>query len=338
MDSVKPKKQALVAIDGVAYHTECIRSMCYGKVMGGNRVRCPLCGYERQPEDRILPDWQCPKCRGKYPNLPKSEAPDPDGVVGELSQRAPGIHRVLRIAIGLVAVAMFCSYWFKGAKISPSAILSELYQEPKQTKTEREEFRIQYQQRSYVVRPVARYELWGLVVSHNNIKAFSDIYHDSNSLDTKDLCVIWGRNVKTKDFHKVSFKSGAFTCYFRYGGGVRFDKRRLSNNHLITDSDDIRRQIANVRIGDQVHLQGLLVDYRYAKSRTRWRRTSRTRLDTENGACEVMFVERIKVLVRGTPLWYFLYTLSKWLLVVLLLAKFALTLVEAYAPRFNASG
>ncbi len=50
------------------------------------------------------------------------------------------------------------------------------------------------------MRPVADFELWGLVVSHNNPTAFYDIYHDRNSVDTRDLGVIWGENLRSADF------------------------------------------------------------------------------------------------------------------------------------------
>lgn len=162
--------------------------------------------------------------------------------------------------------------------------------------------------------PVASYEQWGLVVSHNNIHSVADIYHDSTSVDTKDLCVIWGSNLEGDDFREVEFKSGSWTCYFRYPMGVKFVHHELGNNHLITDDPEVREQIAQVKIGDQIHLKGLLVDYQMDDWESFWRRSSTVRTDS---GCEVIFVEDLEVLERGTPGWYTAYRLGKVLIVVL---------------------
>lgn len=69
------------------------------------------------------------------------------------------------------------------------------------------------------------------------------------SLDTKDVCVIWGDNVATEDFHRVKFWNGPWTCNWRYPDGVRATASQVSNNHLITQSDAIRQTIARVRVG-----------------------------------------------------------------------------------------
>ena len=133
--------------------------------------------------------------------------------------------------------------------------------------------------------PVATYELWGLVVSHNNIHSVADIYHDSTSVDTKDLCVIWGANLEDSDYQRVDFKSGPWTCYFSYPGDARFDHTALGNNHLITDDPWMRRVLDDVRVGDQIRLAGLLVNYQMDDWQGFWRRTSTTRDDS---GCEAL--------------------------------------------------
>jgi hypothetical protein len=146
---------------------------------------------------------------------------------------------------------------------------------------------------------VADYELWGLVVSHNEITSVADIYHDRSSVDTKDLCVVWGENLSRDDYRAVEFESGPFTCYFRFAEGVPFDTTGASNNHLITDRPEVRRAIAQVRIGDQVHLRGLLVDYQMDDWEDFWRHEP----VREDSGCEVIYTERWKCCC-GTPGWY----------------------------------
>jgi hypothetical protein len=101
------------------------------------------------------------------------------------------------------------------------------------------------------------------------------------------------------------------------------------NNHLITADQRIRDRIDAVRIGDQIHLKGLLVNYSARRMPHAWRMTSTTRNDSGNGACEVVFVEAIDILQHGTPGWYTTYTLGWWSLLLLLVLKGGLLLREA---------
>jgi hypothetical protein len=211
---------------------------------------------------------------------------------------------------GLLLVAL--GSWRRGRLEPPAAILPALLRPPLQTATERGPFEFQYRGRACRVRPVASYELWGLVVTHNDIESVADIYHDRSSVDTKDLCVVWGDNLRREDYRRVKFWSGPFTCYFRIPDGARFALDGAANNHLIADRPEIRDAIAGVRVGDQVHLRGLLVDYQMDDWEGFWRRTSQARNDSD---CEVLFVESLAVLRRGTPGWYLAHRLG-WVVLI----------------------
>jgi hypothetical protein len=199
------------------------------------------------------------------------------------------------------ALMLALASWRSGWLPAPARIAAGMLQAPAQTPTARAPFEFDYRGRACRVRPVASYELWGLVVSHNDIKSVADIYHDRSSVDTKDLCVVWGDNLRRDDYRRVKFWSGPFTCYFRIPNGVAFALDGAGNNHLITDRPEVRRAIAGVRIGDQVHLRGLLVDYQMDDWEDFWRRSSTARNDSD---CEVVFVQSLEVLRRGTPGWY----------------------------------
>ncbi len=217
------------------------------------------------------------------------------------------------IALGLVAM-LILSWKQKGDFPPPAEVEPVLLQAPVQEATEREPFEFAHEGHTVRVRPVADYELWGLVVSHNDISSVADIYHDSSSVDTKDLCVVWGKNLQSGTLDKVEFESGPWTCYFSYPPGVRLDGRELSNNHLITDQEPLRDRLDDVRVGDQIHLKGALVDYQLDDWGEFWRSSSRVRTDGGNGACEVLFFDELEILVRGTPFWYGLFNLTLFLL------------------------
>jgi len=249
-------------------------------------------------------------------------------------EKIPRVQRRLTIVLGSLLLLTVTEWVNRGSFVDAADVLAPLRWDPIQTETTRRPFSFDYAGEIYNVEPVANYELWGLVVSHNNPDGFGDIYHDDKSVDTRDLCVIWGWNLQNDDFHRVEFDSGSWTCYFRNPGGVEFDPSSLSNNHLITNSQSIRDQIDDVRIGDQIHVVGSLVNYQAASYPQFWRRSSTTRSDEGNGACEVVFVDQIEVLASGTPFWYAGFTFGSWMLLVLVLAKFALFGWEQVASRY----
>lgn len=216
--------------------------------------------------------------------------------------------------------------WRKGGLDGPAAIHPELLREPVQGPTERAPFSFEYRGKRCRVKPVASYELWGLVVSHNDVHSVADIYHDRSSVDTKDLCVVWGGNLERDDYRRATFSSGPWTCYVTWPAGVRVTMNQVSNNHLITDRPELRDAIARVQVGDQVHFAGLLVDYQMEDWETFWRRTSTTR---DDAGCEVVFVEQLDVLGRGTPGWYALWRLAESALVLLPIAWGIVFWIEA---------
>ena len=84
-----------------------------------------------------------------------------------------------------------------------------MFRVPEQTEIDDGTFDFTYKGQRVEVEPVADYEMWGLVVSHNNIKSIADIYHDSSSVDTKDLCVVWGDSLRNIAEALVSLRSAA---------------------------------------------------------------------------------------------------------------------------------
>lgn len=243
------------------------------------------------------------------------------------------VQRGLTVALLVCLALALAGRTTRRRLIGPERIDPALLQEPIQGETAREEFSLSYRGETYAVRPVASYELWGLVVSHNDPTALYDIYHDRNSVDTRDLGVIWGDNLRTDDYQRVRFRSVSFMLQWRYPRGVSFDAFSAGNNHLITDSDEVRRQIARVRVNDQVHLRGLLVDYAAASHPDWWRSTSRTRNDDGANACEVVFVEELTILRRGRVVEHAAWDVGKWVVLALLVGKAGLLLATLGGPR-----
>ncbi len=220
----------------------------------------------------------------------------------------------------IILIAIFAISFFQLKNLpTRDKILPSMMNEPVQaTSTVLDNFNFDYKNTNYSVKPIADYELWGLVVTVNNIKAWYNIYHDKDSVNLKDVCVIWGDNLTSDAYLGVHYKSGEWTCYTRWYGKLdgRFYGNKLSNNHLLSDSEQVRRIIKEVKIGDQIHLSGALVNYAKKGSRY-YRNSSLTRDDTGNGACETFFVQEAKILKKGRNAWHLLNTGSKHLFISL---------------------
>ena len=159
---------------------------------------------------------------------------------------------------------------------------------------------------TYTLTPRASYDISGLVVSQHRGDALFNLGHKVDPGNIKDICVVWGEAVTNGSYRKVKFTSGEFTCSYSWSGAVTplLDPEKTSNNHLIPANAAIASRIDAIHVGDQVRLTGLLVDYEVTKDRRDifTRRTSLTRTDTGNGACEILYVTDLSVLRRGNHL------------------------------------
>ncbi len=196
-------------------------------------------------------------------------------------------------------------------------IVSKLMNDPIQTETNREEFYYDYRDSKLHVIPLADYELWGLVVTKNDITKWYNVYSDKDQANMLDICVVWGENISSGVYNKVKFKSGEWTCYVKggntsYEDSKKFKGTKLSNNHLLSDDREVQKVINSIEIGDQIHIKGSLVAYgEEGSARQYYRSSSLVRTDTRNGACEVLFVDDIKILKKGMPLTVCSYIIKK---------------------------
>jgi hypothetical protein len=210
-----------------------------------------------------------------------------------------------------------------------AGILPPLLEEPVQEPTNERPFEFEHFGKHFSVYPVAEYTLRGIIVSHNDISAFSDIYHTKKSVDFRDICVLWGGNLTDDSFRTYTYWSEPWSCHMR-GGAKGFHLNAISNNHLLSDRAEVRNAIKEAQIGDQIELRGMLVNYHPTGASENVRRSSTTREDTGNGACEVVFVEEFNLLKRANSEWRRAYGLSLRLLVFALILKCALFLWVTY--------
>jgi hypothetical protein len=226
-----------------------------------------------------------------------------------------GLRSLARIVLPAAALALTVSFFLRNRLPDNALALEALLQNPVQTKEGvPEPFEVTRKDFTYTVTPLYSYELWGMIVSYHHSASFVDISHKqwNDYLNTKDVCVIWGRNIETGVYERMTFRNRDFTCFYRYPDretGELFTENALSNNHLLPADPLVADAVLKARKGDQVRLKGWLVSYGL-KGAPYARRSSTVRNDRGNGACEVVYVTEFEVLREANAAWRTLYKVS----------------------------
>ncbi len=210
--------------------------------------------------------------------------------------------RALIIVIFVVVVISFCKRNDLNHNLKK---LHVLQQAPEQKAMAREAFKITMNDRTYQVKPLFDYTLYGLVVSYK--------FHDGNfglhkkwgdHLNVADICVVWQDSAFNEFLGDLNFWNGEFSCNVEAGSDKAwsgFKLNQLSNNHLITESRYIRDKINMLSIGDQIKISGWLASYENEEHFIRG--TSTTREDAGDGACETIYVNDFEILSHYTSIW-----------------------------------
>lgn len=119
---------------------------------------------------------------------------------------------------------------------------------------------------------------------------FDDGFGDVMAIDT---ALAWGPLGNPDILKTMSFHLARRYVSVRWTGEMPLNKQvvmtHLSNHHLIPSNDEVRATLDGVKEGDLLELDGHLVDVTIG---AQTRRTSLTRSDKGDGACEILYVER----------------------------------------------
>ncbi len=146
----------------------------------------------------------------------------------------------------------------------------------------------------YTLLPQARYQLNGRVVSYRRY------YHGyMHYLSPWDYATLWGNTDQYLPYLK--FNQVVRFCLFKTRHPEKVDiayiLRHMANNHLIPSNQNIRKALGKVKKSDLVRIDGFLVNVIGVdrKNRVSHWNGSQTREDTGNGACEIIYVTRLRI-------------------------------------------
>jgi hypothetical protein len=219
----------------------------------------------------------------------------------------------------LVSLFVFIVTWWRRDELpQPDFYDAKALKAPRQVATERKPFRVEAGDQRYEIEPLFDYALDGVVVSYHDADSVADIWHHGawqDYLNVRDLCVIWGDNVRSGVYQDMDFRNDSWTCWAYWPDmriGARFRMDELSNNHLLADDPLVKKAMMSARPGDHIRFKGMLARYRNPANGFN-RGTSTTRDDTGNGACETIYVTEFEVVSPANGGLRSLHTAAKWI-------------------------
>lgn len=111
-----------------------------------------------------------------------------------------------------------------------------------------------------------------------------------------DLALAWGDlNSEEIDKH-INYSQSGRWYYYRYSNessvSQDYISKHSSNVHIIHKDDKILKEIKDIKENNRVKLEGYLVSVNFINGP--WK-SSLTRSDTGNGACEIMYVTNVEI-------------------------------------------
>ncbi len=146
--------------------------------------------------------------------------------------------------------------------------------------------------------PRAHYDITARILSRED-------YHFDAVADLipEDLALGWGPMSDNRVLERFQISQGVRFYTWQSRGPLPLPRRQIvehsANTHLIPADERVRRELAQLRVGQVVHLIGSLVDAQRDDGVNL--HTSLTRSDEGPGACEILLVDEVEVLPPSGP-------------------------------------
>lgn len=186
----------------------------------------------------------------------------------------------LPLALGLIGAMWWADH--RPVRPPPGPVDGNLAQSQSGAATIRHE--------DHELEPLADFAITARVLSRENYR-----FDRAAVLSPVDLALGWGPMSDDEVLRRLTISQGGRWYFYRWSGEppipVHEIVRHSANMHLIPADDGIASTLSRVRPGHVVELRGKLVEARGADG-FRWR-SSLTREDSGDGACEIVYVERL---------------------------------------------
>ena len=148
-----------------------------------------------------------------------------------------------------------------------------------------------FEHNGYTIQPLASFEITARVLSKKNYRTGRE-----SDLSPVDLALGWGPMSDERVLDKISIRQSNRWYYWQvreFPIPRREIERNSANMHLIPASSHVHTILKTVKKGHIVEFSGKLIR---AEGDNNWRWTSSmTRDDTGDNACELVYVEEIRI-------------------------------------------
>jgi hypothetical protein len=198
----------------------------------------------------------------------------------------------VRSLCAFLALALACfgaAYWYCGRAVTyPPGVL--IKSEPQQV-AETDEASIAY--RGFSLKPLAHF-----VIDARLLHSKSYHFDRASALVPVDLALGWGPMSDQRVLDQLKITQSMRFYWFEYRFPPPIPKEEIiahsTNLHVIPATDEIAARCKSLRAGTLLELSGELVEATGPEIGT-WR-SSLSRTDTGNGACELMWVTDVRVI------------------------------------------
>lgn len=191
----------------------------------------------------------------------------------------------------LLAMVLAWRDWSRREIVHPPGVL--VHEAPRQRPVEGSQV---IKLEDYRLTPRALFELRARVLSREDYR-----WDAGADLAPVDLALGWGAMSDQAVLDRIEVSQGARWYRTRYDYPAPMADREIirqsGNMHMVPANAAVRARLKEIRRGDLVWLRGYLVDADH-DSGFRWR-TSLSREDTGDGACELFYIERITIEPRN---------------------------------------
>jgi hypothetical protein len=151
-----------------------------------------------------------------------------------------------------------------------------------------------FQDKDFTITPLADFSLTARVLSRADYG-----FDRESSISPTDLALGWGRMSDSAVLARLAISQSGRWYYYHWNTDappIPKDEiiRSSANMHMLPADDTVRWELKQVRPGDVVHLEGQLIEAHRADGSV-WR-SSMTRDDSGDGACEVVYVRSLVVM------------------------------------------
>lgn len=145
----------------------------------------------------------------------------------------------------------------------------------------------------FAITPLYEFELAARVLGKERYR-----FDHTAKISPYDLALGWGIMSDQRTLDVLSIRQGNRFYAYSWGPGAGVSGNAIAtssaNMHIIPKAEDVEDVLGDVREGDIVQLFGYLVQVITPEGIT-WR-SSTTRNDQGNGACEIVYVEKLEII------------------------------------------